>query len=244
MFNKTFGNKLILAPISKYVHNVLDLGTGTGIWASDFADCHPEASVIGTDLSPIQPGFTPPNCKFEIDDFEQDWTFKQEFDLIHGRMLLASFADPLKFFRQSFDGLKPGGWMEMQDFCMPMMSDDGTLTGDCALQRWNNLYCYACANKLGRDAGWARRYKEWMLGAGFENVVQHVFKWPLNTWPKDPEMKELGQWNMINTLDGIQGFTMRLLTRELGMTVQEVEVLLMEVRKDVRNKKIHAYWPM
>jgi methylase of polypeptide subunit release factors len=33
---------------------VLDIGTGTGIWAIDFADEHPEAEVIGTDLSPIQ----------------------------------------------------------------------------------------------------------------------------------------------------------------------------------------------
>lgn len=33
----------------------LDIGTGTGIWAIDFADEHPETTVIGTDLSPIQP---------------------------------------------------------------------------------------------------------------------------------------------------------------------------------------------
>lgn len=34
---------------------MLDLGTGTGIWAIDFADEYPSANVIGTDLSPIQP---------------------------------------------------------------------------------------------------------------------------------------------------------------------------------------------
>ena len=31
-------------------HRVLDLGTGTGIWAIDFANSHPEAEVIGVDL--------------------------------------------------------------------------------------------------------------------------------------------------------------------------------------------------
>jgi SAM-dependent methyltransferase len=244
MFNKTFGNKLVLAPISRYLHDVLDLGTGTGIWAIDFADLHPEANVIGIDLSPIQPSFTPPNCKFEVDDFEQSWTFKQKFDLIHGRMLLTSIGDPPKFFSQSFNGLKPGGWMEMQDMSMPITSDDGTMTKDCAFQRWNDLYCYACRDKMGRDPGWARQYKEWMLAAGFENVVQLEFKWPQNPWPKDPKMKELGRWNMVNTLEGLHGFSIRLLTRELGMTIGEVEVLLMEVRKDVQNRKIHAYWPM
>jgi len=34
---------------------VLDIGTGTGIWAIDYADAHPDSSVIGVDLSPIQP---------------------------------------------------------------------------------------------------------------------------------------------------------------------------------------------
>lgn len=33
---------------------VLDLGTGTGIWAVDFGDLYPKAEVVGVDLSPIQ----------------------------------------------------------------------------------------------------------------------------------------------------------------------------------------------
>lgn len=30
------------------VRNVLDIGTGTGVWAMDFADEHPKAQVVGT----------------------------------------------------------------------------------------------------------------------------------------------------------------------------------------------------
>lgn len=33
---------------------VLDLGTGTGIWAIDFGDMYPSAEVLGIDISPIQ----------------------------------------------------------------------------------------------------------------------------------------------------------------------------------------------
>ena len=56
MFLRTIGGKLHLAPVPKNPQNVLDIGTGTGIWAIDFADEYPSAKVVGTDLSPIQPG--------------------------------------------------------------------------------------------------------------------------------------------------------------------------------------------
>ena len=48
-------NNLYLAPIN-HPQRVLDLGTGTGLWAIDFANIHPESEIIGNDLSPIQPG--------------------------------------------------------------------------------------------------------------------------------------------------------------------------------------------
>jgi methylase of polypeptide subunit release factors len=46
--------ELHLAPLSD-PQRILDLGTGTGIWAIDMADKYPSASVLGTDLSPVQP---------------------------------------------------------------------------------------------------------------------------------------------------------------------------------------------
>jgi SAM-dependent methyltransferase len=42
-------------------NQILDIGTGTGIWAIDMADKYPMAMVIGIDLSPIQPSFIPNN---------------------------------------------------------------------------------------------------------------------------------------------------------------------------------------
>jgi tRNA G46 methylase TrmB len=56
-FLLTLEGWLYSAPIPKeqILHRVLDVGTGTGIWAVDFADEHPETEVIGIDLSPNQP---------------------------------------------------------------------------------------------------------------------------------------------------------------------------------------------
>ena len=244
MFRRTFNNKLILAPIPEQVHEVLDLGTGTGIWAIEFADFHPESSVTGIDLSPIQPGFVPPNCKFEVDDFEEPWNFQQKFDLIHGRMLLTSIAEPQRLFKRAYDALKPGGWLEMQDLVMPLRADDDSIPEDSAYRRWNDLYTEACRDRMKRDPSWAERYKEWMEEAGFENVAELRYKWPQNPWPKNRDLKVLGQWNMINMLNGLEGFTLRVFMKILEMSREETEVLMMEMRKDVQDRRIHAYWPM
>lgn len=49
------GDKLCQAPVIKNpeVQRVLDLGTGTGIWAIDFACQNPHAEVIGMDLRSV-----------------------------------------------------------------------------------------------------------------------------------------------------------------------------------------------
>ena len=95
VFLLMLGGRLHRAPLPAEVHRVLDYGTGTGIWALDFADEHPEAEVIGSDLSPIQPDWVPPNCKFYVDDVESEWTFgpHEAFDFIHGRTMCGSIVN-------------------------------------------------------------------------------------------------------------------------------------------------------
>ena len=57
MIRISLGNKLHLAPIDDKPGKILDVGTGTGIWAIEMGDDYPSAEVIGTDLSPTQPSW-------------------------------------------------------------------------------------------------------------------------------------------------------------------------------------------
>lgn len=58
LFLLTFDDKLGNAPPNDKdakVGRVLDVGTGTGIWCVDFGDEHPEAEILGVDLSATFP---------------------------------------------------------------------------------------------------------------------------------------------------------------------------------------------
>jgi SAM-dependent methyltransferase len=83
------------APIPSTCERILDIGTGTGIWAIDMAIKFPQAEVIGTDLSPIQLDWAPENCRFEVDNVEWEWVDHRSnsFDFIHARNLAQSITD-------------------------------------------------------------------------------------------------------------------------------------------------------
>lgn len=240
----TTDNELYLCPAGKnghQIHRALDAGCGTGIWTMDFADEHPETQVIGVDLSPIQPSFVPPNVSFYIDDIEAEWTYNNPFDFIYMRMLSASIQDWPKLFGQAYQNLTPGGWIELHDPVYPMCCDDGTLTEDSAVRRWSELMAEA-ADKMGSRLDSALTCPQQLRDAGFTNVVQRVFKWPMNTWPKDPKHKELGAWGLENIMQGLQALSLALFTRALGWKPDELELFLIDVRKDLRNRNIHGYW--
>jgi SAM-dependent methyltransferase len=241
LFYLCLDNKLHLAPITD-PHNVLDIGTGTGIWAVDYALKNPSVSVLGIDLSAIQPAFVQPNCAFSVADAEDDWLFPHSFDFIHGRALFTCFKDPRTVFRKAYDALAPGGYFEMQDAWIKPHSHDGTLR-NTNLERWYETLMRATA-KLGRDWECAPKYAAWMREVGFEGVIERRLQWPQNTWPKGERNKVLGLWTLTNTLDAVVSVSTALLIRVLGMTTEEVEGLMEEVRRDMRDTGIHCYYPV
>jgi hypothetical protein len=45
----------------------------------------------------------PPNCRFEVDDLEESWTYRHKFDFIYSRMMCGSLADWPRFFSQAYE---------------------------------------------------------------------------------------------------------------------------------------------
>ena len=120
--------------------SVLDVGTGTGDWAIEFAKRNLSSWVIGTDLSVIQCKLTSPlKCELKIEDAEVDWINCELFDLIHPRILCLGIHHWPHYLRWCFDNLKPGGWFEEQLLQVPLISTDGSAEPKSALFRWADL---------------------------------------------------------------------------------------------------------
>lgn len=131
----------------------------------------------------------------------------------------------------------------MQEIGISAKSDDDTLKDDHTLSQWLK-YLHEASVKLGREFKDLDNFKDMMRDAGFVDVVETRFKWPSNGWPRDKRDKVLGKWNNENMATALEAATMAPFTRALGWSKEEVTVFLTDVRKDLNNPAIHAYWPM
>ncbi|KAE8362373.1 S-adenosyl-L-methionine-dependent methyltransferase [Aspergillus caelatus] len=232
-------NKLHLAPISPDVEQILDLGTGTGIWAIDMGDLYPSTEVLGNDLSPIQPTMVPPNVRFEVDDVENDWDYRSEFDYIHARYFAGAIKDWPNLLRQTFKFTKPGGWVEFQDFEMQFYTTNGEFKTGCPLDKWCTESIEGLRS-VGLEPSPGPKLQQWFKDAGFTNVQQKVVPVPVGVWPKDKRLKTVGALNYHQFNDGLDGMSLRIFTAMKGWQPEELREFLADVRKDLRNPRLQA----
>ncbi|OAP58043.1 hypothetical protein AYL99_07133 [Fonsecaea erecta] len=241
VFYLLFDGKLFLAPIGSSPQEVLDVGTGTGIWAIDFADQFPSAIVTGTDLSPIQPTWVPPNCRFEIEDCMDEWSFDPDrFDYIHVRCLFGSVAEWPAFYQQVYAHLRPGGWFEQVEYSVDWIADDDSIPEGHIFRKSSELYVEA-GERNGKTFRILDLQKDYVQQAGLINVTERRYKMALGPWPKDEKQKEIGRWHLFEADRGLEGWTLALFTRVLGWTLEEVQVFLAQVRQGFRDRSVHAY---
>lgn len=100
------------------------------------------------------------------------------------------------------------------------------------------------ANKIGRDPCPGPQLEDWMKEAGFTNITRHKFKIPIGPWAKDPKQKDVGMYNLVQHLQGLEAFSLRLFCDVLGWQKEEVYVFLSSVRKDLKNPAIHTQYDL
>ncbi|EXJ83292.1 hypothetical protein A1O1_06911 [Capronia coronata CBS 617.96] len=243
VFRLTLGGDLCrTAPELVNPGRILDIGTGTGIWAIDMGDEYPSAEIIGTDLSPIQPSWVPPNVRFQIDDATQEWAFPPEhFDFIHARGLGGSIRDWPELLHQAYAHLRPGGRIELSEGRPHMCCDDGTYPEDSQTYRWVTEF-HRIARSADLEFDPFPQYAGLLESAGFINVQAHEERTPIGAWPKNKRLKEIGVYFEYQFLEGaVDGYSLALFTRVGNWSEQETQVLLAHVRQEVRTNKMHVY---
>ncbi|CAN8103669.1 unnamed protein product [Discula destructiva] len=235
--------KLYWAPIDQ-PENVLDLGTGTGIWAINFARQHPQAQVIGTDLSMIQPTSTAPaNCTFFRDDAEELWVFDTQFDFIHLRLMTTCFDHPRDVMQIIYNSLRPGGWAEYQDSTVEIVGaepESEAYVQASPVARMMSLMRLGMRNATGRDVTVPRKYKQWMIEIGFVDVVEVPLLIPTNSWPLDPDDQHIGHFTRLDVEKALGATTKILLAA--GMTQEEVPEFLESVRWSLGDAGLRGYY--
>ncbi|KAM5357392.1 hypothetical protein ACJZ2D_016316 [Fusarium nematophilum] len=236
---------LYLAPLEKKsVNKVLDVGTGTGIWAIDFGDDFPEAEVVGTDISPIQPSWVPPNVKFEIEDFTLDWTFPDNsFDYLHMRFLYGSVPDWYQLYERAFHVCKPGGWVESHEGDPMAYSDDETLKEGSAIAEWGKFF-HEGGKKLGRTFTPIPEslQEKGLKAAGFVDIQSKTIKVPVGDWPKDERQKEIGRFTNLSVLSDVEGHITFMANLLDGWTQEQIILYCAQLRREIKSRKTHAYY--
>jgi len=242
---KAMGDRLYYAPIDSTLQRVIDLATGTGMWAIAFADQHPSAEVIGNDLSPTQPTSVPPNVKFIVDDIEDEWGYEtQPFDFVHARFLAGAVADWPRLMQQVFNCTKAGGWAEFQDWNTFIYTRDDSIPPESAIARFHAM-AGGAREAQGFDMKPGTSLERWMKNAGFSNIQAHKICLPLGPWPKERSKKEIGVYNLLQMQAAVEAICLGTLPHApQPWTYEEIQVFLAEIRRDFRDRKFHGQYDL
>lgn len=80
-----------------------------------------------------------------------------------------------------------------------------------------------------------------MREAGFVDVTTVTKKIPSSPWPKDPILKKVGAFEYHNMLEGAEAFILRGMVEVMGRRREEVEVVLMGMREELKKTGRHGF---
>jgi hypothetical protein len=121
------------------------------------------------------------------------------------------------------------------------LSDDGTLEEGSPIQAWGKNF-FEASEKFGTSTTAAKDLKSMMEKAGFVDVEEHILKLPVGPWPKDRRLKKVGLFESVNMQEGLEALTIKAFTKALGWSAEQVQVFMMDVRKQVRDRNVHSYY--
>lgn len=138
--------------------------------------------------------------------------------------------------------LKPSnGHIEQVEIDWNPRCDDGSLRRDAYVVRWANELQDALDN-FGRPMRVdSNLTKQRLADASFVDIKEEVIPLPLNGWPADAHGKNVGRWFNLGMGQAYQSLSLAPLCRGHGWTLEEVQELSENVKKEFLSNSVHAY---
>lgn len=235
---------MFYAPVTN-PRQILEVGTGTGIWVTTVAEeIFPEAKITGIDLSTrgLPPVVAQNVCFEQQDCTDENWCRERgSIDFIYSQSMLGALQDFKQYLINARSYLTPGtGWIECCEPDFFPHTDDDTIPENWPVTAWAQWQERAGHN-LGRPLRIAPRLKQWMSDAGYVDITETIYKMPLGSWPADKKLKRLGSAFRELFDQSLQTASLYLFKTALGWGMDEIELFLAGARAALRDKKVHSY---
>ncbi|KAI5456435.1 hypothetical protein BGZ63DRAFT_367028 [Mariannaea sp. PMI_226] len=230
---------------------ILDVGTGTGIWACAMALKYPQVNILGVDLtSALLPSDVPANVTFEIADINDPWP-PHTYDFIHMRNLVGGgVRDWKSLLSNAFNHLKPGGQLEFTEV-RPRFFDNDSDKPDLsnALAGQKLEIGAACleyqtafadmSRKMDLDYDPVPQVSGWLTDIGAESIRERVNWLPVKSWGDDPISREKGVV-LQEVLDcSLENWTLRLFGL-CGWKEEDTRALLERVKQEIQDPGLRS----
>lgn len=178
VMNLTLGNHY-LAPLPPQVRTIVDVGTGTGIWAAEMARLFPESLVVGLDVDAALLNQTAPgNCLLRVGNVLTGLPLPDQFaDFTHLRFLVLAIPDA--HWPQVIEELvrvtQIGGWIEVVE------TDARVAQAGPATEQ---IFAWIAAVRAARglQSTWVPHLDELLQRAGVEQIETQVIPLRVGPW--------------------------------------------------------------
>jgi hypothetical protein len=101
-------------------------------------------------------------------------------------------------------------------------------------------YVLEAGQKIGLDFQAPFKWREMLQEVGFVDIQIRWFTWPIGPWAKYSKNKVIGRYLYADFYEGLDVARL-LFTNVLGWSSTDVDILIAQVRTEMKEQKVHLY---